>query len=70
MTAPLEYMTPDHGPSLRHAMRKVTEEHDQLVRNLMLAEDWIDFKERCGRIRGLSTAIAILRDVEREFGFG
>lgn len=57
---------PEH-PSLAHTVRaKLEIRRRELESQLLSSQDWADFKQRAGAIRGIDDAIALCRDAEKD----
>ena len=56
----------DHPESARRAHARIVERIKKEERDLRLAKDWDDFKQRVGRLTGLEAALLIIEQLAKE----
>jgi len=64
--SPIQVFIPDHPQTFRTLRQKLEEAKQRHINDLMGSQDWDDYNQRVGHIRGIMTALRICDEIEKD----
>lgn len=64
--SPVRYLTADHPSLAPNASARIQERQNELLYELCYAQSWDDYCKRVGTISGLTQALEIIAQVEKD----